>query len=82
SDEVAKIEKFKVGDFDVTYLDVSGTFLYKPAPFMPKVERRPDQRMLAAAFDGKHNYHIKLTGPAKTVAHYKQGFDDWLKAFK
>jgi hypothetical protein len=39
--------------------------------------------MLAVQFEAKSNpYHIKLTGPADTVEHYKQGFDDWLQNFK
>ena len=84
-DDVAKVEEFKVGDVKVTYLDVEGTYLYKARPFDPqaKVEERPDYRMLALQFEGpKENYHIKLTGPAKTVEQYKKGFDDWIKAFK
>jgi hypothetical protein len=84
-DDVARVEQIKVGDRPATYLDVRGTYLFKAQPFNPnaKVEKRPDYRMLAVHLDGKNDvYHIKLTGPANTVAHYKQGFDDWLKAFK
>jgi hypothetical protein len=84
-DDVAKVEEFKVGDVKVTYLDVEGTYLFKFPPNDPnaKVEERPDYRMLAVQFDTpKDVYHIKLTGPAKTVEQYKKGFDDWIKAFK
>jgi len=84
-DDVAKVEPVKVGDRPAAYLDVRGTYLFKAQPFNPnaKVERRPDYRMLAVHLDGKNDvYHIKLTGPANTVTRYKQGFDDWLKAFK
>ena len=84
-DDVAKVEKIKIGDRPAIYLDVRATYLFKAQPFNPnaKVEKRPDYRMLAVHLDGKNDvYHIKLTGPANTVAHYKQGFDDWLKAFK
>jgi hypothetical protein len=39
--------------------------------------------MLAVQFEGPDNpYHIKLTGPAKTVDEAKKGFDEWLKGFK
>lgn len=84
-DDVAKIEEMKVGGATLTYLDVSGTYLFKTRPFDPsdKGEKRPDYRMLAVQFDGPKNvYHIRLTGPAKTVEAYKKGFDEWVKKFK
>lgn len=85
SDEVAKVEEMKVGEADLTYLDVSGAYLFKTRPMDPtdKGEKRPNYRMLAVQFNGPKNiYHIKLTGPAKTVEAYKSGFDEWLKNFK
>jgi hypothetical protein len=82
-DDVAKVEEFKVGEAKVTYLDVEGTYLFKARPMDPTAEERPGYRMIAAQFDGpKDVYHIKLTGPAKTVEQYKKGFDEWLKGFK
>jgi hypothetical protein len=82
-DDVATVKEIKIGGDEATYVDVSGT--YNPPPFDPtyKGERQPDFRMLAIHFKGPENlYHIKLIGPAKTVEHYKKGFDDWLKGFK
>jgi hypothetical protein len=83
-EEVSKVEEMKVQGRKVTYLDISGTFKYKePGKPDAKEEPRPDYRMLAVQFDGKDDaYHIKLTGPAKTVEAYKKGFDEWLKALK
>jgi hypothetical protein len=84
-DDVAKVEEVKIAGRDATYLDVQGTFLQKTRPFDPadKGEKRPEYRMLAIQFDGPSDvYHIKLTGPAKTVEAYKKGFDEWLKNFK
>jgi hypothetical protein len=84
-DDVAKVTKMKVGDVDVTYLDVQGTYKYKERPFDPnaKEERRPEWRQLGIVFESKKGpYFFRLVGPAKTVAHYRKGFDDWLKAFK
>jgi hypothetical protein len=84
-DDVAKVKEMKVAGAAVTYLDVQGTYLFKFPPFDPnaKVQKRPNYRMLAAQFDGERNiYHIKLTGPARTVEHYKAGFDKWLENFK
>jgi hypothetical protein len=84
-DDVSKVEEVKIGGTDATYLDVQGTYLYKARPFDPSEEpqKRPDYRLLAVQYEGKKNtYHLKLTGPAKTVEHYKKGFDEWLKNFK
>jgi hypothetical protein len=84
-DDIAKVKEMKVGDATVSYLDIHGTYLDKFPPFAPnaKVIKRPGYRMLAVQFEAKSNpYHIKLTGPADTVEHYKQGFDDWLQNFK
>jgi hypothetical protein len=83
-DDVSKVTKMKVGDVDVTYLDVQGTYKYKERPFDPnaKEELRPDYRMLGVVFEGKKTYFFRLVGPAKTITHHKKGFEDWLKGFK
>jgi hypothetical protein len=84
-DDVSKVTEIKLAGMDATLLDISGTFLYVARPNDPndKGEKRPGYRMLAIQFNGPENiYHIKLTGPAQTVAHYKNGFDEWIKAFK
>jgi hypothetical protein len=84
-DDVAKTEIFKVSGVDVTYLDVSGTYLSKFPPFDPnaKTVKKPNYRLLGVVFESANGpYFIKLTGPAGTVEHYKKGFDEWLKAFK
>jgi hypothetical protein len=84
-DDVAKLEKIKVGDVPVTTLDVEGTYKFKKAPFVPdeQAELRPNYRMVAVYFDHKDGpYFLRFVGPARTVAHYKKGFDEWLKGFK
>jgi hypothetical protein len=84
-EDVAKVTEMKVGKVEVTYLDVSGTYLYKARPFDPndKGVEKPNWRMLGVVFEGSQNpYHIRLVGPADTVEHYKKGFDEWLKNFK
>jgi hypothetical protein len=84
-DDVAKLENFKVGNVDVTYLDVQGTYKFKERPFDPaaKEELRPDHRMLGVVFESpKGPYFFRLVGPAKTVAENKKAFEDWVKAFK
>ena len=83
-DDVAKVENFKVGDVNVTYLDVQGTYRFKERPDpRSKEELRPDQRMLGVVFESpKGPYFIRLVGPAKTVTHNKKAFEDWVKGFK
>jgi hypothetical protein len=84
-DDVAKVEKSKVGEVAVTYLDVEGTYLSKERPFDPnsKVEKKPEYRMLGIVFESpKGPYFIRVTGPAKTVAEQKKAIDEWRKNFK
>ena len=81
----SSVEKFTVGKVNVTYLDISGTYVTKNPPFDPKAkeERHPDYRMLSVYFDSENGpYFIRMTGPAKTVEQSKKGFDGWLKNFK
>jgi hypothetical protein len=81
----AKVEKLKVGDRAVTYVDLQGTYLQRerPAdPSSPTVEK-PDYRMIAVIAEGKQGpFYVRFIGPAKTVDKNKKDFDDWLKNFK
>lgn len=84
-EEVTKVEKMKVADQDVTYVDIQGTYLHKDRPFDPnaKVEKRPDYRLLYVIFEtAKGPYYIQLIGPAKTVEQNRKGFETMIKSFK
>jgi hypothetical protein len=86
-DDVAKVETIKIaGDkAELTYLDLTGTYLSKFPPFAPnaKVTKKPDYRMLAIVFDTEGGpYFVRLTGPARTVEATKADFDKWLKNFQ
>jgi hypothetical protein len=84
-DDVSKTTDVKIAGLEGKQLDVEGTYLFNPAPFNPKskTEARKGYRMIAIHYEGpKDVYHIKLTGPAKTVEHHKKGFDEWLKGYK
>ncbi|HXG09577.1 MAG TPA: hypothetical protein VNK04_07290 [Gemmataceae bacterium] len=79
-DEASEVKKLKVSGVPVTYVDVRGT--YKGAPF-EKLPPKSDFRMLAVYWDSKGGpYFFRLVGPARTVEHYKKGFDEWLMGFK
>jgi hypothetical protein len=82
--DTTKVEDIKVAGCDVMYVDIQGTYFDGP-PMLPKARKKrlPNYRMLAVQFEGPDNkYHIKLIGPAKTVAEHKKGFDEWVKGFK
>ncbi|MBY0522522.1 MAG: hypothetical protein K2R98_03955 [Gemmataceae bacterium] len=84
-DDVSKVTDIKIGTVKAPYLDVTGTYKFKERPFDPasKVENRPGQRMLAIHYEGGDDaFHFRLVGPADTVANYKAGFEEWLKALK
>ena len=77
----AKVDKFKVGNAPVTYLDISGTYKLQTGP--DKYDRKPDYRMLGVIFEGPdHTYYLTVIGPAKTIEQHKKGFDEWIKGFK
>jgi len=81
--EKAKVDKFKVGDVEVTTIDLSGTYLFKARPMDATAVEKPDFRMISAIFASKNGpYFMRFVGPAKTVDKHKAEFDDWLKNFK
>jgi hypothetical protein len=83
--EKAKQDKFKVGDVEVTYFDISGTYLSKFPPFDPnaKVTEKPNFLAINAIFASPSGpYFFRLVRPAKTVESQKKAFDEWLKNFK
>jgi hypothetical protein len=84
-DDVTKVDSFKVGDVDITYVEISGTYLTKFPPFAPnaKVVPKENFRFIGVIFDSKNGpYFLRLTGPARTIDQNKVAFDKWLKGFK
>lgn len=82
---VSTLDNFKVGKIDVSYLDISGTYVTKNPPFDPKAkeERHPNYRMLYVFFPNENGlYTVRLVGPAKTVEQNKKGFEEFIKNFK
>lgn len=71
----AKRTEQEVGGLQVTILDVSGTYLFKPFPMAPRATPLPGYRMLAAIVQGPDApIFFKLTAPSKTAAAAEGGF--------
>ena len=67
--ESAERSEQQVNGLQVTLLDVSGTYLFKPFPMAPSATPIPGYRMLAAIVQGPDApVFFKLTAPAKTAA--------------
>ena len=65
----------QVGGMQVTVLDVTGTYLFKPFPMAPQATPMPGYRMLAAIVQGPDApIFFKLTAPANTVAEAEPEF--------
>ena len=80
-DDSARVEQTRINDIAVTRLEVSGTYLFKPAPFAPKVTPKPGYRMFAAIARGPVGpVFFKLTAPAKTAAGAKAAFEQMLQS--
>jgi len=75
SKERAKIEKRQIAGAEVTIVDLSGTYMDRPGPMAPGVER-PNYRMLGAIVQTKNNgnHFIKFYGPQRTVTNHADAF--------
>lgn len=79
-EEVARVQQWKVSGAAVTYLDIHGD--YRGLPGNPMTPRQ-NFRLLGVYFATSQGpYLIRVFGPADTVAFYRKGFEDWLKAFR
>jgi hypothetical protein len=85
-DDLTKVSTFKVSDVPVTYVEISGTYLYKFPPVAPNAKVTPKEgfKFIGVIFEtaDKGPYFMKLAGPARTVEQHKEAFDKWLKGFK
>ncbi|MEZ6089406.1 MAG: hypothetical protein R3C05_15525 [Pirellulaceae bacterium] len=82
----AKVEKMNVGDNEIHFVELEGTFKESMGggPFAPgKVVMRDDYQMLGAIIvnDGRQ-FFIKLTGPKEIVSENKEAFKSMLKGVK
>lgn len=73
----ADVKKSEVAGQEVHVVDISGTYLDKPGPFVPvPATERPNFRMLGAIISTKDagQYFVKFYGPAKTVKANETAF--------
>lgn len=80
----SKVAEVKVGTMEGKRVDLSGTYMFKAAPFNPnaKAEPRANYKMTALYFEGKTPWQIRMVGPAKTIEKYQKGFDGFVESFK
>ncbi len=83
SSEVATVTTKTVNGLKQTRIDLPGTFLSRPTPGSPQVTEKSNFRMLAAIVEtGGESWFVKLVGPQKTVAKWKESFYDFMNSFE
>jgi hypothetical protein len=72
-----RVEKFKIGELQVTLVDIAGTFKgFVDEPDMAYL----DFRLIGAYVQTpKGVYLAQLIGPTQVVEFYQKGFEGWLK---
>ena len=79
----AKTENLTINGLKVSTVDVTGTYTAEMAPGSKTFHNDAEYRLRAAVIETpKGNYFVKLAGPAKTVAHWDQAYNDYLKSFE
>lgn len=83
ADDLAERTEWTANGVKLTQVDVSGTYLFKPAPMMPKAVEKPGFRMLAVIAEAPQApVFFKLTGPKKTVDGAQKAFRVMLDSVK
>ncbi|HEV3146303.1 MAG TPA: hypothetical protein VGZ47_20620 [Gemmataceae bacterium] len=82
-EDVPKKDSFKVGDVQVTQIELQGTYQAPAVGPNQKAEKISNARMIGVIFESPNGpYYFKFVGPAKTIEANKKGFEEWLKNFK
>ena len=83
ADALAKRSTRTVNGMEVTLLDLTGTYLFKPFPMARQASKKPGYRMLAAIVQGKDApVFFKLTAPAKTAAAAEPEFEKMIGSLR
>ena len=83
ADGLAKQAQKTVNGISVTTLDLTGTYLFRPAPMAPNATPKPGYRMLAAiALGNDAPIFFKLTAPKKTTDAAEAAFMAMIESLK
>ena len=84
--DVAKVTESKIGDNEVTWVDIPGTLMDKQGGPMspgPMVERENYQMLAAIIQAGEHGQcFVKLYGPRKTISDNADAFKAFVESLK
>ena len=84
-DDIATIGKWDVRGATVTYLDVTGTWKFKDRPQDPKSKEMllDDYRVgWVIVAEKEEATHLRLSGPAPSVANSFKSFEQFVKSMK
>ena len=80
--EVAKVSKETVNNLPQTTVDVSGTYADQMRPMGPSTPKAGFRLLGGIIETGSGPWFVKLTGPEKSVEHWKDSFNEFMKSFK
>ena len=71
----------KINGFNVTTIEVEGTYLFSPSPMSPDKTPKPGFKMTAAIVEAPEGpVFFKFTAPTKTVVAHDGAFQTMLKS--
>jgi hypothetical protein len=83
SKDKAKIEALTVNGLHVDTVDVLGNYSGGMSPDSAPADKKAIFRLRGAVIETpKGSYFVKLTGPEKTVGHWDQAYNDYIKSFE
>ena len=81
--EVLEEEKKEVNGLSQTFVDISGTFLFKTRPMARTVTEKTGFQMLGVVIETKAGpWFVKFVGPEKTIKKWKESFRQFLASIK
>ena len=83
STDKAKTETLTVNGLKVSTVDVQGNYSGGMSQDSAPKDSKSIYRLRGAVVETpKGSYFVKLTGPEKTVGHWEQSFNDYIKSFE
>ncbi len=83
STDKAKTETLTVNGLKVSTVDVQGNYSGGMSQDSAPKDSKSIYRLRGAVIETpKGSYFVKLTGPEKTVGHWDQAFNDYIKSFE